>query len=130
MTITNKQLNEYRTQASEIKAMLKSIRRNIVKRDHQFYFLGASASVYGRVFKLFYNLIRNGYVFESIVQPPQYNGSAGNFMNLRSACFDLERRCNELVHIEEGNYKHFARLIADLATQFYSVLTIPKNKSL
>ena len=128
MTITNQELESYRRKASEIKAMLKSIRRNIVKRDHQFYF--ASYAVYGRVFKLFYNLISNGYVFESIVQPPAYNGISGNFMNLRSACFDLERRCNELVHIEEGNYKHFSRLIADLATQFYSVLTIPKNKSL
>ena len=128
MTITSRELESYRRQASEIKAMLKSIRRNIVKRDHKFYF--SSYAVYGRVFTLFYNLIRNGYVFESIVQPPQYNGIAGHFMNLRSACFDLERRCSELVHIEKGNYKHFARLIADLATQFYSVLTISKNKSL
>ena len=130
MTITNKQLNQYRTQAQEINACLKAIRRNIEKNDHQFYFLGASASVYGRVFKLFYNLICNVYVFESIVQPPQYNGSAGNYMNMRSACIDLIRRFDELVHVLQGNEKYFARLISDVARQFYFLLTLPKNKSL
>ena len=130
MSITNKQLNEYRRQASEIKTHLKAIRRNIKKRDHQFYFLGASASVYGRVFKLFYNLISNVYVFESIMQPPAYNGIAGNYMNMRSACIDLIRRFDELRHVLQDNEKYFAVLVADTARDFFDVLTIKKEKSL
>ena len=130
MTITNSQLKAYKAQAKEIFTILKAIRRNIEKNDHQFYFLGASASVYGRVFKLFYNLIRTVYVFESIVQPPAFSGIAGNYMNMKSTLFDIDRRFNELTHVLQGNEKYFARLVADVARQFYIVLTVPKNKSL
>jgi hypothetical protein len=128
MTITNKQLNQYRTQGREIQVMLKALRRNIEKNDHQFYF--ASARTYGRVFKLFYNLIGNVYVFESVVHPPQYNGIAAHYMNLKSACCDLIRKFDELTYCLQGNEKYFAYLIAQVARSFFDVLTIKKEKSL
>jgi hypothetical protein len=128
MTITNKQLNEYRTQGREIQVMLKALRRNIEKNDHQFYF--ASASTYGRVFTLFYNLIRNVYVFESVVQPPCHSGITGNYLNIKSFCIDIIRRFDELTYCLQGNEKYFVYLVAEVARSFFKVLTIKKEQSL